>query len=368
MAYLDHAATTPLRPVARQAWLDTVDQLGGNPNALHAGGRKAKLLLEDARASLADTLGADRAEVFFTSGATESAVLGVSGVAERMGLEAVTASHAEHPAVTDQRGNLERQGVGWDLFPIDEDGVSVITSPGPLSTLAYVCSETGIIQPLQDLVASSTGLVHTDATQAFTSLPLHFHGLGVDLMTIGGHKFGAPVGTGALLARREVGATRPGTPDVAGAVALAAAAREAASARVEANEASSHLRGLLLEGVSGIEGVALTSPASSVPSIVHLSLPTSHPEIVLLELDRHGVYASAGAACKAGVTRPSEVLLAMGRTEAEARGGLRVSFGWTSSEGDVERFITALPQALDSAQRMDQYDRHESFSSTFRRG
>ena len=384
--YLDHAATTPMRESARQAWLGAVEQLQktpGNPGALHSGGRSAKRMLEDARERLAEALGADRAEVVFTSGATESAALGVIGAAKArandarchsddgVGRNTVAVSAVEHPAVANQRQAAIEAGLKWQVLPVSSEGVTVLDFAGTqdevvLASMCWVCSETGVIQPIEDLVkvgAVSGFLVHSDATQAVGNLDVNFKSSGLDLMTIGGHKFGAPVGTGALLVKRgiDIVSDRPGgnqerkirsgTPDVAGAVALSVAAQEAVS-QVDARMAAH--RGLRKHLVTALPSdVKETQVGCGVEGIVHLSLPTRHPEVVLLELDRAGVMASAGSACHAGVTRPSAVLLAMGRSETEALGVLRVSFGSSTTNADIDRLVAALPQAVDSAQKMD---------------
>ncbi len=385
VVYLDHAATTPIRECALEAWLEATRTLAsrpGNPNAVHAGGRGAKRMLEDARERLASALGADRAEVIFTSGATESAALGVMGAAlgarqDSRGTDEpgqIVVSGIEHPAVSEGREQAEAAGFEWTVLPTTHDGrallePSLLTTATTLASLAMVCSETGVIQPLPELTQKGQQegfLVHSDATQAVGNMPLDFHSLGLDLMTIGGHKFGAPVGTGALLIKRgvQIATDRPGggqerkirsgTQDVAGAVALAAAAEEAVSQISERSTKHFLLRDELASNLP--ENIRVTELAEAVPSIVHLSTPTRHPEAVLLELDRAGILASAGSACHAGVTRPSTVLLNMGRSEGEALGVLRVSFGRDSSSEDISALIRALPSAVAGAQRLDQLD------------
>ncbi len=404
--YLDHAATTPLTPGARDAWLRAVDSLAstpGNPNALHFGGRAARAMLEDARERLADALGCERTEVIFTSGATEAAALGIVGGARAVAATRpadegsfVLGSGIDHPAVLEQKEPLARAGIGWENVPVGRDGVTrlsaeavveaaeraanehggeggfaVRTARVALATLGLVCSETGVIQPVRELVETVSvlepgALVHTDATQAVGNVPLSFTELGVDLLSIGGHKFGAPVGTGALVAKR--GATlltdrpgggqerklRSGTQDVAGAVSLSVAAQEAVADLAARTAHYAALREHLTRRLPG--AVAPTTQASAAPAIVHLSLPTAHPEVLLMEMDRQGICVSAGSACHAGVTRPSSVLLAMGASQKEALGVLRVSFGPQTSVADVERFLAALPRALERANQMDHYD------------
>lgn len=392
--YLDHAATSPVRPVALEAWVGAVRELQarpGNPSALHAGGRAARRMLEDARERIGAALGADRAEVVLTSGATEADALAVAGGAR--GSRArdprrthVLVSRVEHDAVAAQRGVLEAQGFHWDLLPLGPDGVGVV-DPAALATaepaialasLALVCSEVGTVQPVAALVEALAGgggatgsraLVHTDAAQALTTLDVDFHALGVDLMTVGGHKLGAPVGTGALLARRGVplAADRPGggqerglrsgTVDVAGAVALAAALEEVVADRARVRVHLAGLRSRVLRGLPAGVVPTIDEGVATVPSIVHLSLDTAHPEAVLLAMDAAGVMVSAGSACHAGVTRPSGVVLAMGRSEREALGVLRVSFGAGSTVDDVDALLAALPGALAAGRALDGRDR-----------
>lgn len=396
IVYLDHAATTPLAPAARQAWLETVDALAanpGNPAALHSGGRSARSLLEDARERLAVALGAERAEVVFTSGATESAALAIGGSVRqsqagrqdrgegRLPPLGWVCSGVEHPAVLAQ-GDFDVSGkVSQLLLPTNESGQALADAATVAQTIdghsvavgsmALVCSETGVIQPLEqfrDVLRDQEphAYVHSDATQAVGNLPVSFADLGLDLMTIGGHKFGAPVGTGALFVRRgltlrsdrlgggQERGIRSGTPDVAGAVALSIAAESAQKNVACRVHHAQELRDKLLAGLP--PGVVATSSAASVPSIIHLSLPTAHPEVLLLEMDRRGICVSAGSACHAGVTRPSPVLLQMGRSESQALGVLRVSVGPKTRAADIDRFLWALPAALEQAQRMDDYD------------
>lgn len=400
--YLDHAATTPILTSSREAWIEATEALSaepGNPGALHFGGRAARAMLEDARERLAEALGAQRAEVIFTSGATESAALAIAGslraASARGEPGAWLTSALEHPAVLEQEKTAQSLGAVSLRLPTEQSGRAVVDPQTvgevvagyevAVGSLTMVCSETGVVQPLPQFVAalrsaSPRAMVHSDATQAVGNIPLSFAALGLDLLTLGGHKFGAPVGTGALLVGRGVNLVgdrpgggqergiRCGTPDVAGAVALSVAAAEACSTLTDRRRHAKSLRERLLEGLpSGVFasadftglGAGTDSTgfgAECVPAIVHLSLPTAHPEVLLLEMDRAGIAVSAGSACHAGVTRPSQVLLEMGRSETQALGVMRVSTGASTTAADIDRFLSALPLALEQAQRMDQYD------------
>ena len=385
--YLDHAATTPLRECALDAWTRAQRDLAatpGNPAALHFGGRRARRMLDDAREQVAEALGADIHEVVFTSGATESDALGVAAAARGMRAREesralIVVSGVEHDAVAHQREVASREGFSWEVLPVDASGVSILpvvsghdappSWDGRLAvgSMALVSSEIGTIQPVADfaeLVHASGGLAHSDAAQAIPTLDVSFAGLGLDLMSVGGHKIGAPAGTGVLLARRGIPMTtdrpggghersiRSGTPDVAGACALAAAltevVRERAAFAAHAADLRAHLLAHLPDGVSPTVG-----ESASCPAIIHLSLPTARPEAVLMAFDMAGIAVSAGSACHAGVTRPSDIVMAMGRTEEQALGVLRVSLGRETTRDDIDAFLSALPAAMRAGAALD---------------
>ncbi|MCD4557959.1 cysteine desulfurase family protein [Schaalia sp. lx-100] len=400
--YLDHAATTPMPPHVIEAWTDAARLLAerpGNPASLHSGGRAARRLLEDARERIACALGADRAEVVFTSGATESDAIGVSGAARSVYIanphrHRVLISSLEHDAVLEQKKSLPHMGLSCELLPVTYEGrtdVSVLSAPHmwddiALVSMTYAASEVGTLQPVDELIdirdrACALGedhtpqpglpLIHTDAAQAVTTCDLNFRELGCDLLSIGGHKIGAPVGIGALLIRRGISVVsdrpggghergiRSGTPDVAGAVTFACALEYAVSERERARVHAEKLRDHLVHGLSHTCAgrVSLTVPMDfSLPTIIHLSLPTRHPEALLLAMDSAGVHVSAGSACHAGVTRPSEVLIRMGRSVDQALGVLRISTGKETSISDIDAFLAALPAALEAGIALDQLE------------
>lgn len=399
VAYLDYAATSPMPAHVEQAWVAAVHALSatpGNPSALHSGGRAAKRMLEDARETLALSVGAERAEVVFTSGATESVALGVTGVAVAVRRACpqrtiVYLSRADHDAVAHQEKVLHEHGFDVRFFGLDAQGICIIPPTFveelpyiAVATMPMVSSEIGTIQPIDALVAlrneapiTQVGesllrlpIIHTDAAQAFQVLNVNFSKLGVDVLSMGGHKLGAPVGTGALVIRRgiPVFADRPGgghergirsgTPDVAGAVALAEALRSVVSTRAAHRGHLAELRDYLLDRLP--EGIQPTVPPTvASPAIVHLSIPTTHPEAVLMAMDMAGVMVSAGSACHANVTRPSDMVMAMGRSADQALGVLRVSMGANTTYADLDRFIEALPAAISAGQRLDQRDQRK---------
>ena len=341
-------------------------------------------MLDDAREQVAAALGADIHEVIFTSGATESDALGVMaaarGVRGRDGArDLIVVSALEHDAVAHQREVASREGFSWEVLPVDAGGVSILPDVSghdapaswdgrlALGSMTLVSSEVGTIQPVADfaaLVHASGGLVHSDAAQAIPTLDVSFSGLGLDLMSVGGHKVGAPAGIGVLLARRGIPMTtdrpggghersiRSGTPDVAGACALAAALTEVVAERcafaARATDLRAHLRSHLPEGTFLTVGESASSSA-----IIHLSLPTARPEAVLMAFDMAGIAVSAGSACHAGVTRPSEIVMAMGRSEEQALGVLRVSLGHETTRDDIDAFLAALPVAIRAGAALD---------------
>lgn len=391
--YLDHAGSTPLAPGVRQAWLDAQDALSrrpGNPAALHAGGRSAKRLLEDARERVGAAVGASRAEVVFTSGATESDALALVAASRGMrGADAarvdVWMSPVEHDAVHEQGVVLRREGFTPRTFAVNSSGRVEYTDLGPaeferaaLMSMTWVCSELGTIEPVgefasfvHDARADQSPLLHSDAAQAIGYCDVNFAQSGLDLLSIGGHKVGAPVGTGALIVRRGIKVVtdrpggghergiRSGTPDVAGACALAAALEFAVEHRLKRVQRAQKLRERLISGLP--QGVRLSvDPATASAAIIHLLIPTHHPEAVLLAMDMAGVDVSAGSACHAGVTRPSRVVMALGYSENQALGVLRVSTGMETSVEDIDAFLRALPAAIRAGQALDERDRMDA--------
>lgn len=391
--YLDHAGSTPLAPGVRQAWLDAQDALSrrpGNPAALHAGGRSAKRMLEDARERVGAAVGASRAEVVFTSGATESDALALVAASRGMrGADArrvdVWISPVEHDAVHEQGEVLRREGFRPRIFAVNSSGRVEYSDLGPaeferaaLMSMTWVCSELGTIEPVgefasfvHDARADQAPLLHSDAAQAIGYCDVNFAQSGLDLLSIGGHKVGAPVGTGALIVRRGITMVtdrpggghergiRSGTPDVAGACALATALEFAVEHRLERVQRAQQLRERLISGLP--QGVRLSvDPATASAAIIHLLIPTHHPEAVLLAMDMAGVDVSAGSACHAGVTRPSRVVMALGYSENQALGVLRVSTGLETTVEDIDAFLSALPAAIRAGQALDERDRMDA--------
>ena len=393
--YLDHAASSPIRPeVARQVAEDLTSGLGGwaNPSAQHTAGRRVAGLLAQARARIAQALGVNAHEVVLTSGGTEADALVVSGRARAMPGGRLVVSPIEHPAVLESARAAEQLGAGLSVLEVDGAGRVVLDSvtravapaastghsPASLVSVMTANNETGVVQDMAALVArvreaSGAGRpdeagyvpVHSDAVAALGKVPVDFHGWGLDAMSLSGHKLGAPVGVGALVVRRDLElrpvtggggqerGVRSGTQDVVAARALALAVELAVAERQEQEARLAVLRRRLLEGAGAIPGVHATLPedADHVASTAHLWFEEADAEALLMALDLAGIDASAGSACHAGVSQPSHVLLAMGFEEGPARSTLRCSLGRTTSLDDIERLLTALPAALEGARR-----------------
>jgi cysteine desulfurase len=380
MAYLDHAATTPMLPEAVEAYVAASSAVG-NASSLHAAGRQARRRVEEAREQLAAAVGARPSEVIFTSGGTESDNLAVKGIfwARRAADPArtrVVAGSAEHHAVLDAVGWLEsHEGAAVTWLPVDAAGrvvpdalAEALGDDVALVTAMWANNEVGTVQPVTELaaLATATGVpYHTDAVQAAGQLPVDFAASGVAAMTISGHKLGGPVGVGALLLGREVPCTpllhgggqerdvRSGTLDVPGIVAFATAvevsvkAQEAFACRVGA------LRDELIDRVRAVapDAVLNGDPVDRLPGNAHFSFPGCEGDALLLLLDAAGVACSTGSACSAGVAQPSHVLLAMGAGEDRARSSLRFTLGHTSTSADIDELVAALPGAVERARR-----------------
>ena len=395
-SYLDHAATTPMRDVAREAYLDAVG-LTGNPASVHAHGQAARRRLEESRERLAAGLGCEPIELILTSGGTESVNLAVKGMfwARNGAVGTATArprpgivlSAAEHHATLDAVAWLERlQGASARYAEVDADGVlhadALAAALGDGDDVALVTSlvvnnEVGAVQPVRELArtAREGGVpMHLDAVAALGHLDLDFAALGVEAMSVSAHKIGGPVGVGALVVSRaarlepllhgggQQRGLRSGTQDVAGAAAFAAALDE--SLRDAADERSRllDLRNRLIAGLTRIDGVTLRGPAPDAslvdgdavvparsPSNVHVTIEGVVGETLLFLLDVIGVSVSTGSACQAGVTEPSHVVRAMGFDVDTARGALRCSLGTATRTADLERFLAAAPDAIARA-------------------
>lgn len=369
LIYLDHAATTPLRPAVLEAMLPYLTTEWGNPSSAYEPGRRARAALEDARARAARALGAAPGELVFTGGGSEADNLAIKGAAlaaQGRGKHIIT-SAVEHHAVLHTCAYLEkRHGFCVTYLPVDAvgrvDPGEVRAALTPETTLVSVMlanNEVGTLQPVAEIAALTRPrgvLLHTDAVQAVGAIPVDVEALGVDLLTISAHKFGGPKGVGALYVRRGVAVDplvhggsqehdlRAGTENVAQAVGLAAALELAVREQPASAPRLRALRDVLLAGLrAAVPDLLLTGcPSERLPGHLSLCLPDMEGEPVLIELDARGICASAGSACSAGSTEPSHVLVALGVSRRYLRGALRVTLGADNDDGDVAAAITAI--------------------------
>ncbi|MYY08266.1 aminotransferase class V-fold PLP-dependent enzyme [Streptomyces sp. SID4919] len=381
MAYLDHAATTPMLPEAIEAMTAQLT-VTGNASSLHAAGRRARRAVEEARETLADSLGARPSEIVLTSGGTEADNLAVKGLywARRDADPArvrVLAGPVEHHAVLDAVHWLgEHEGATVEYLPVDRYGrvhpealrEAIARNPADvaLATVMWANNEIGTVMPVRELaaVAAEYGIpLHADAVQAVGQLPVGFADSGLAAMTVSGHKIGGPYGIGALLLGREWTPVpvlhgggqerhvRSGTLDAPAVVAFAVAAR-IATARQEwfATEIGA-LRDDLVDGVRRAvpDAVLGGDPVDRLPANAHFAFPGCEGDSLLLLLDAQGIECSTGSACTAGIAQPSHVLLATGTDPDLARGTLRFSLGHTSTQADVDAVTKAIGPAVERA-------------------
>ncbi|MCX9191837.1 cysteine desulfurase NifS [Carbonactinospora thermoautotrophica] len=387
MAYLDHAATTPMLPEAIAAMTDQLG-LGGNPSSLHASGRRARRVVEESRETIAQALGARPSELVFTSGGTEADNLAVKGIywarrAEDDRRRRVIVSAVEHHAVLDPARWLgEEQGAQIEWLPVDEHGrvrpddLRTLIARAPdsvaLVSVMWANNEVGTVQPIRELaeIAHEYGVpIHSDAVQAVGQVPVDFAASGLDAMTVTGHKIGGPLGVGALLLSRSLTPTpilhgggqerdvRSGTLDTPAIAGFAAAAEIAVEQQPRRAEELAALRDDLVRRLLDVVPDAVLngdpdlSPERRLPGNAHFSFPGCEGDSLLLLLDARGIECSTGSACSAGVAQPSHVLLAMGADEARARGSLRFSLGHTSTKADVDELIEAIGPVVERARR-----------------
>ncbi len=362
--YLDHNATTPILPEVVDAMIPFLRQHFGNPSSGHAYGRVAHEAVERARAQVADLLGAEPDEIFFTSGGTEANNLAIRGVMEVATRSHIVTSVIEHPATSRPCAWLEDQGKGLSRLGVDNSGRVLldearreITQATALVTVMHSNNETGVLQPIEELakLARSAGaLVHTDAAQSVGKVPVDVNVLDVDLLSIAGHKLYAPKGIGALYVRRgtpiapfSLGAghergLRPGTENVAAIVGLGTACAAAQRDLTEVADRMCFLRDLLWGRlVAEVPELRLNGhPEFRLPNTLNVRFPGVSGDALLAGAPE--VAASTGSACHAGNTRASAVVLAMGVPGDEAVGSVRLTLGRHTTEVDVERAAQVL--------------------------
>ncbi|HET8727873.1 MAG TPA: cysteine desulfurase family protein [Alphaproteobacteria bacterium] len=368
--YLDHAATTPIVPSALDAMAPWLSGVSGNPHAANHHGRRASEAADGARRRVAAALNAHAAEIVFTSGATEANNLAVKGAAlagRAAGRDHVVTTATEHLSVLESGRWLEARGCRLTVLPVDRDGLvriedvsAALDRRTALVSVMAVNNETGVIQPIAEIariVTAAGALFHTDAVQAMGRLPLDVRALSVDLLSLSGHKIGGPMGIGALYVRRkppvdlepmlsggaQQAGLRPGTLPTALAVGFGAAADWAAGRLAAEAERQGRLRERFLRPLGPVQINGALAP--HLASVLSLTFPGVRGEDLMDAVP--GLSLSTGAACSSAKHAPSHVLTAMGLAPEEADATIRVSFGWSTTEAEVDRAAYLLKESLD---------------------
>ena len=368
MAYLDHAATTPMRQCAIDAWVEHAGVL--NPASQHGSGRKANAVLQQARETVADLLGADPVEVIFTGSGTEANNVAVQGLYAASTRDRVVVSSIEHPAVLETARYLQAAHdaqVEWlqpepsghitDLQPLD--------APAAVAALMWANNETGALQPVAaaaERAAASGTPLHVDAVQVVGKQPVDFSALGATTLAASAHKFGGPRGVGILLAKRSPApqaiimgggqerGLRSGTVDVASAAATAAALREAvAEMQTEATRQRVLRDELLSEITRRVPSAVVITQEPALTGHAHLIFPGANPDALIMLCDAAGIEVSTGSACAAGVVRYSHVLEAMGVAAEAGMGALRLTLGRTTTRDDVSLVAEHIERVVERA-------------------
>ena len=373
--YLDWNATTPLRPEAREAMAAAWD-LGGNPSSVHAEGRQARGLVEQARVSIADAIGALPRNVIFTSGGTEANALALTPGLRRGSGFPVTrllASAIEHPSVL-AGGRFPTEAVGTigvtraGLLDLDRLRAMLEGGPPALVSVMLANNETGAVQPVAEageIVHSAGGLLHVDAIQAFGKIRFDINAMNADLVTLSAHKIGGPKGVGALLLAeglpgpepllrgggQELG-RRAGTENVAGIAGFGAAAKAAMAVLQRDAIRLKNLRNRLEAGLRQTAGVIVfADEVARLPNTTLFTIPGLNAETAVIGFDLAGLAVSSGSACSSGKVQPSHVLEAMGFGPELAEGAVRLSLGWSTSDADVDRCLEAWRKLADTLLR-----------------
>jgi cysteine desulfurase len=375
--YLDHNATTRLRPEVKAAWLAALDQLDGNPSSLHESGRRARHVLDEARERTAAALGVGEDEIVFTSSGTESNNLALFGALRPLGPAAgLVTTTIEHSAVLAPARQLAREGHPVAFAPVTSEGLVELDALRGLIgerhcrlvSIMAANNEIGVCMPLAEVAAllanrAERPLFHSDAVQALGRIPLRLREWGIDLATFSAHKLGGPLGVGVLFRRRDValqpillggeqeGGLRPGTENVAAIAAASLAIELAVREQAQLAEHASRLaRALWDELGRNSNDIRLLGPnlssASRLPGTLNLVAAGVDGKVLVARLDLEGLEVSAGSACASGSLEPSHVLLALGLDQREARAGLRVSFGRENTLADARQAVDILRRTL----------------------
>lgn len=373
MIYADNAATTALSKTALEAMLPFLHENYGNPSSLHTAGQEAATALFNARKDIADCIGADVKEIYFTSGGSEAdnqALLTAAELGERKGKKHIISDKVEHHAVLHTLKKLEKRGFEITLLDVDgegsvspEDVRAAIRPDTALVTIMTANNEIGTIMPVKEVAAicrEKGVMFHTDAVQAVGHIPINVGELGCDMLSLAAHKFHGPKGVGALYVRKgltpsiliEGGAQergrRGGTENIPAIVGMAAALKEATARLGENSARLTRMRDRLIEGLSAIPHSILNgAPQKRLPGNVNMCFEGIEGESLLLLLDIKGICGSSGSACTSGSLDPSHVLLAIGRPHEVAHGSLRLTLSEYNTEEEIETIIKTVPEVVD---------------------
>lgn len=373
MIYADNAATTALSKTALEAMLPFLHENYGNPSSLHTAGQEAATALFNARKDIADCIGADVKEIYFTSGGSEAdnqALLTAAELGERKGKKHIISDKVEHHAVLHTLKKLEKRGFEITLLDVDDEGSvspedirAAIRPDTALVTIMTANNEIGTIMPVKEIAAicrEKGVMFHTDAVQAVGHIPINVGELGCDMLSLAAHKFHGPKGVGALYVRKgltpsiliEGGAQergrRGGTENIPAIVGMAAALKEATARLGENSARLTRMRDRLIEGLSAIPHSILNgAPQKRLPGNVNMCFEGIEGESLLLLLDIKGICGSSGSACTSGSLDPSHVLLAIGRPHEVAHGSLRLTLSEYNTEEEIETIIKTVPEVVD---------------------
>lgn len=381
IVYADNAATTPLSPIALEAMLPYLEEIYGNPSTPYSLGRRTKKAIETARSDIAQCLGADVHEIFFTSGGSESDNWALKGAARSMahqGKTHIITTRFEHHAVLHTCAALEKEGFSVTYLDVHENGIirpeeaeAAIRSETGLMSVMFANNEIGTIQPIESLgaICHENGLLfHTDAVQAVGHLPIDLRKLNIDMLSLSAHKFHGPKGVGALFCRDglelpnliEGGAQerghRAGTENVAGIMGMAAALKESCGSIEENAAYVLSLREKLRKGLLEIPGCHWNGNAEQrLPGNANISFSGVEGESLLLMLDMQGFCVSSGSACTSGAVDPSHVLRAIGLTDTEAKGSLRISLDRENTSEEVEKLVQTISETVHKLRSMNPF-------------
>lgn len=378
--YLDYAATTPTHPDVVQAMLPYFTDVFGNPSTPYAYGQEARKAVEEARNKVASLINAQSEEIVFTSGGTEADNFAIEGVAyanENAGNHIITTS-IEHHAVIEPCKFLEKRGFTVTYLPVDKYGLvnpqdvkKAITDKTILISVMHANNEVGTIEPISEIgkIAKERGIIfHTDAVQTVGHIPVDVDELGVDLLSISAHKLYGPKGIGALYIKKgtrlapfihggqQERRQRAGTENTPAIVGFGKAAEIAAEEMTDEVKRLTFLRDKFITGLLGqVDDLQLNGhPTKRLPNNINVSIDSAKGELMLLNLEAEGIYASAGSACSSSNPEPSHVLLALGLSPEQARSALRFTLGRGTTENSIEQVLEVLPHIIDKAMVMSE--------------